>query len=94
MVGDHGADQHAIEDVAVLATLHIRAPPQREWDSSRGSTGSPFVFQVTDAFAERVSHPDLGRGGGVKAPPGCTAGAGPTAVGVKAGVQAPPRLDS
>lgn len=33
MVGDQDADRDAIQDVAVLATLRIRAPTQREWSA-------------------------------------------------------------
>ena len=33
VVGDHDADRDAIQDVAVLATLRIRTPAQREWEA-------------------------------------------------------------
>src|SRR5262245_19644794 len=62
MVGDRKADQDAIEDVAVLATPRIRAPTQREWDSSRSSTGYPVCVPGDGCVCRACLASDLGPG--------------------------------
>jgi catechol 2,3-dioxygenase-like lactoylglutathione lyase family enzyme len=48
-----------VDSYIKLATLRIRAGRSGSGGSSGVRPATPFVFQVTDAFAECLSHPDL-----------------------------------